>query len=83
VRLETLGAPCLISRIICCREDYLSSRSREWREEISNPQDRVALVTGSSQGVGRRIAQRLVADGSLVIVHGRDEECVAYTVLQC
>ena len=30
------------------------------------------LVTGSTDGVGRRVAQRLAADGATVLVHGRD-----------
>ncbi len=34
--------------------------------------DRTALVTGSSQGIGKAIAQRLARDGARVVVHGRD-----------
>ena len=30
------------------------------------------LVTGSTDGVGRYVAERLAADGASVIVHGRD-----------
>ena len=30
------------------------------------------LVTGSTDGVGRYVAERLGADGARVIVHGRD-----------
>lgn len=35
---------------------------------------RVALVTGSTSGLGREVALRLGADGWHVIVHGRDAE---------
>lgn len=37
------------------------------------------LVTGSSTGIGRAMAQRLVASGAKVLVHGRDEAEVAAT----
>ena len=36
--------------------------------------DKVVIVTGSTTGIGRAIAQRCVADGGLVLVHGRDRE---------
>ena len=32
---------------------------------------KVALITGSTRGIGRAIAQRLLADGFAVVVHGR------------
>lgn len=35
--------------------------------------DKVALVTGSTRGLGKAIAERLVRDGATVVVTGRDE----------
>lgn len=35
---------------------------------------RLALVTGSTDGLGREVARRLAADGAHVIVHGRNVE---------
>ncbi|MDE1995995.1 MAG: SDR family NAD(P)-dependent oxidoreductase, partial [Rhizobiaceae bacterium] len=34
--------------------------------------DRTILITGSTDGVGRRVAQRLGRPGTTVLVHGRD-----------
>jgi 3-oxoacyl-[acyl-carrier protein] reductase len=38
--------------------------------------ERVALVTGSSRGIGRAIAVHLARRGATVVVHGRDEAAV-------
>ncbi|MDB6065978.1 MAG: short-chain dehydrogenase/reductase family protein [Pedosphaera sp.] len=35
--------------------------------------DKVALVTGSSRGIGAAIAQILARNGAKVVLHGRDE----------
>lgn len=47
------------------RERHLNGRSRPL-------EGRVALVTGSTRGIGYQIATQLVADGAKVIVNGRD-----------
>jgi NAD(P)-dependent dehydrogenase (short-subunit alcohol dehydrogenase family) len=36
--------------------------------------EQTVLVTGSSDGLGKRVAQKLVARGATVIVHGRDRQ---------
>jgi 3-oxoacyl-[acyl-carrier protein] reductase len=43
-------------------------------------QGKTALVTGSSGGIGRVIAQTLAAEGVKVVVHGRRHEGVEETV---
>jgi 3-oxoacyl-[acyl-carrier protein] reductase len=40
---------------------------------MKGPTPRVALVTGSSRGLGRAIAERLAADGLLVAVNSEDD----------
>jgi len=40
-------------------------------------QMKVAIVTGSSRGIGRAIARRLSADGMAVVLTGRDESALA------
>jgi NAD(P)-dependent dehydrogenase (short-subunit alcohol dehydrogenase family) len=39
---------------------------------MAKPSGKTALVTGSTDGVGRMVAERLGADGWRVLVHGRD-----------
>jgi 3-oxoacyl-[acyl-carrier protein] reductase len=41
---------------------------------------RCVVVTGSTRGIGRAIAQRLIAEGARVGIHGRNAEAVEQTV---
>lgn len=43
---------------------------------------RIALVTGSSRGIGAAIATRFAAAGAAVVVHGRDGEAIHDVVAQ-
>ncbi len=44
-------------------------------------QDQVAVVTGSSRGIGRAIALRLAADGAKLVVNYRSDEAAAKEVV--
>jgi 3-oxoacyl-[acyl-carrier protein] reductase len=44
---------------------------------MSRIQDRVALITGSSRGIGAAIARVFVDQGARVALHGRDEQALA------
>jgi 3-oxoacyl-[acyl-carrier protein] reductase len=44
---------------------------------VRDLQGRIALVTGSSRGIGAAIAKLLASQGAAVAVHGRDEAAVA------
>jgi NAD(P)-dependent dehydrogenase (short-subunit alcohol dehydrogenase family) len=43
---------------------------------------KVALITGSTDGVGRRVAQNLGAEGATVLVHGRDRVRAASLLME-
>lgn len=38
--------------------------------------DKLALVTGSTAGIGMAIARNLASEGALIIVNGRSQESV-------
>ena len=40
---------------------------------LSRFQDRVALVTGAAQGIGRRVAERLLEEGAYLLLVDRSE----------
>lgn len=40
---------------------------------------KVTLITGSTRGIGRAMAERFAEEGATVVVHGRDPEVVAKT----
>ena len=46
---------------------------------MRNLTDTVVLVTGSTDGLGRAVAERLAVDGATVLIHGRDGEKLAST----
>ena len=44
--------------------------------------DKVALVTGSSKGIGYAIAQKLKQEGCKVIINGRDYAALKHAALK-
>jgi NAD(P)-dependent dehydrogenase (short-subunit alcohol dehydrogenase family) len=44
--------------------------------------DKLALVTGSTKGIGQAIAKQLAQEGARVIINGRSEESVALALAQ-
>src|SRR6202034_281138 len=52
--------------------DALAASSSIAERSFMTMKGKTALITGSTDGVGRYVAERLAAEGARVIVHGRD-----------
>src|SRR5690348_11700432 len=60
---------------------YVGMRPARWEDRgMAETQRRVALVTGSSRGLGAAIARRLASDGFAVAVNGRHGDELAHEV---
>jgi NAD(P)-dependent dehydrogenase (short-subunit alcohol dehydrogenase family) len=58
-----------------CRDGKQSAPAYIWRSgglRMAKSNGKTALITGSTDGVGRLVAERLAAGGWRVLVHGRD-----------
>jgi len=73
--LRTLSYLLLVFLAACGSDTTapLSESTEAGTAEHSKPPPRVALVTGSTRGLGEEVASRLGGMGYHVIVHGRDE----------
>ena len=49
---------------------------------MSKLNDKVAVVTGGSSGVGLATAQRFIADGAQVVITGRNQEALDAAVAE-
>lgn len=58
----------------CCRPSRAATATATDGPMTSPRPERVVLVTGSTDGLGREVARRLADSGMHVIVHGRSEE---------
>ncbi len=47
---------------------------------MSRFNDKVAVVTGGSSGIGLATARRFIADGARVVITGRNQEALDATV---
>src|SRR5688572_26702442 len=64
----------LLLACLCLSLGDASAGAQSVARTSSNPgpTTRIALVTGSTDGLGRELARRLAGEGAHVIVHGRN-----------
>ena len=68
------GCPMLAALLLVAVWAGVSSHASAQAPAVPASDQQVALVTGSTSGLGRELALRLGARGHHVIVHGRNEE---------
>ena len=75
MRMPFMRVPCLRGLLALLSFALVSLTSApDASAQSPNPNARVILITGSTDGLGREVALRLGAAGAHIIVHGRNRE---------
>jgi NAD(P)-dependent dehydrogenase (short-subunit alcohol dehydrogenase family) len=69
-----LQAALVIGALLMSHTDASAQSAAVTRPATPSASQRIALITGSTDGLGRAVARRLAAEGAHVIVHGRNVE---------